>query len=604
MTQNLRIVQGDSLNGSYLWIGRRWFAWSWVLLITLIGFVGSANTQFSPKERAQAERQKWQARVDGLTKDIVSDSTTVSDCERSLYLALLAKIWWKVDEAAARGYLKLAASKVLSGLRSDAESTMVKDVGLTQRTVGVIATLDPEIAKDLTIQIVAAVDKNTDSERRGERPELAELLASLGRNVVETKPGLALACGVDSLVYGIARTLPELISALNLKDHLMGESLYYHVAEKVVGNYSQPAFLFEINFGHYLFGEFGPKLFSESIRRSYLTGFTDYVAKAAMIESERQTRCPVVTYITPDILANIDQELPERSQTFRGNIQMCVPYVSAQWQESSRSRADLDQPRTVEELVSASKNSHDNFTKLRYWRRALSLLDEGKKYAEMISLLDDVDGDDFKAISPAGWNDWRLGAAYQAVLSSLDAKDLPATYRIIDKTPQLLRPDLRMRIAKKLTPTGNSQFYLDNLDALDKGLGSLEQSDKHAARAYRELAELYLKVRPTESATMFDKAVKYINKTDADNPDFLTEKDWAPFYDYVPLSAELLDFDDISITDSLNNITSRRSRVRVKLGLLESCLKKYVGAKKKLQELIQAVPSDSLPKSNNLKPGI
>ena len=84
---------------------------------------------------------------------------------------------------------------------------------------------------------------------------------------------------------------------------------------------------------------------------------------------------------------------------------------------------------------------------------------------------------------------------------------------------------------------------------------------------------------------MFRNAVKFINKADGDNPDFENDKDWAPWMDYVPMSAELLDFDESSISSSLNNLSSRRSRVRLKLGLLESSLKKYVDAKKTFETL-------------------
>ncbi|MEQ1603911.1 MAG: hypothetical protein ABL999_03505 [Pyrinomonadaceae bacterium] len=54
---------------------------------------------------AQAEKDvidnrdflKWQNRVNNLTSEIVSESSSVPDSERSLYLALLAKSWWKVE---------------------------------------------------------------------------------------------------------------------------------------------------------------------------------------------------------------------------------------------------------------------------------------------------------------------------------------------------------------------------------------------------------------------------------------------------------------------------------------------------------------------------
>ena len=215
------------------------------------------------------------------------------------------------------------------------------------------------------------------------------------------------------------------------------------------------------------------------------------------------------------------------------------------------------------------------------WREALAILEKEKKYIETISLLDGVDGDDFKKASPIGWDNWRVDSSFQAVMIANKAKDLPAMYRIVDKTPKRIRPDVRLLIAKELKP--DHQFYAENLDEMQKEIGTIEQADKDAANFYRELSELYLKVRRVESEVMFRKAVKHINKADSDNPDFTTDKDWAPFEDYLPMSWEQLDADELSIMSSLNNLSSRRSRVRLKLGLLESSLQKLAEVAKKVE---------------------
>ena len=157
---------------------------------------------------------------------------------------------------------------------------------------------------------------------------------------------------------------------------------------------------------------------------------------------------------------------------------------------------------------------------------------------------------------------------------SFETKDLAAMYRILDRTPKRLRPSVRMRIAKKLPASARtSPFFLENLDEMQKELGSLEQDAKDVAGFYMSLMDLYLKVRPTESELMFRNAAKQINKADSDNPDFLNDKDWAPWQDYVEMNSEVLEIDEPSISSSLNNVSSRRSRVRLKLGLLESSLK-------------------------------
>lgn len=559
------------------------------ILFALFVLTCSVSAQLTPKERAEIQFTKWQTRVDGLTKEIVSESATVSDSERSLYFAVLAKIWWKVDEKEARLRLKKAGDKLLSGLRSDEKPDLTKKVKLAQRTIEILSKLDEKFAQDLIVQVAKAIDDDSDGLGGKENQEIAELYVGLGLQIIEKKPDIALACGIDSLKYGFAGRLPQLIAELNIQDPSKSDVLYSRAMAKARGNFSHSAILFETNLAKYMFDVFGLKGFSESLKKDLITRYADHVAAAAIDESERPVRCWIANF-APSIVSRVDEYLPGLSLTFRQNIQICIPYISGTFQELTRAQTHTDHPKSVDEFVSAAKDTDDKILKVTYWREALSLLENQKKYSEMISLLDATDGDDLKAVAPIVWNDWRIGAAFLAVIAAVDVNDLPAAYRIIERTPKRIRPEVRMRIARKLTPSGDNPFYMDNLNQMQKEIGTIEQADKDAASFYRILAELYIKVRPTESEEMFRNAVKFINKADNDNPDFVNDKDWAPWMDYVPMSAELLDFDERSISSSLNNVSSRRSRVRLKLGLLESCLKKYVDAKKTLDALNRKRP--------------
>lgn len=554
------------------------------LLIAILMFAIGAPGQLSPKEEARFQFTKWQTRVDDLTKEVFSESSAVPDAERSLYLALLAKIWWEVDQNEARTYLKRSADKMLSGLGTDDPIELIKGIKLAQKTIDVIIKVDENFAYELIEQIETKLE-NGDGLNRKENLELASLYVSLGLRVVKNKPQQAMAFGFDSISYGLTASLPTLISELHAKDPAKAELLYRRAVAKLVGNYSNSALLFENNLFRVLFDVFGQHGFSEPMKRDFLSTFADRLAYAALVEPERPIRCKIAFYARA-VPQYVDEHLPTQSLPFRQNIQTCAPYLPSQLQEMTRGQARADQPKTVDGFVRAAKETSDLEMKVRFWREALALLEIEKKYGEAISLLDSTDGDDFKKGSPIGWDIWRVTSAYQVAIKSLEDKDLPSAYRVIEKTPRRLRPSVRMKVAKKLTPLARENpFYLENLDEMQKELGSLEQVAKEVVNSFTTLAELYLKVRPTESELMFRNAVKYINKADSDNPNFTSEKDWAPMFDYVPMSCELLEADEYSITSSLSAVSSRRSRVRLKLGLLESSLKKYVAVKKTLDEL-------------------
>ncbi|MFN0141363.1 MAG: hypothetical protein ACKVQW_14910 [Pyrinomonadaceae bacterium] len=553
------------------------------IFFALLILVCAVATQISPKEQAQVEFTKWQRRVDDLTKEIAAESSAVPDSERAMYLALLAQMWWEVDQKDARVHLKAAADKTLGALRADDKSDLAKKVEFTQKTIKIITKLDETFALNLVGQIEKLADAG-DVDNQKENPEMAELYANLGLQVAEKKPEIALACGFDSLIFGVATRLPALISELNIQDSAKAELLYGRAMAKMQGTYSRSSHLFLFGLGNYMFDVWGPKGFSTSMRRAFLNTYSDRVATAAQPGPERPTRCQIA-YFAPSVLSRIDEYVPNQSLPFRQNIQTCTPYLAKEIQEMTQAKTGHEKPKTVDELVSAAKDSSDKHLKVNYWREALALLEKEKKYAETISLLDSTDGDDYKTTSPIGWDNWRGSAAFQAAYAAFEAKDLPTAYRVIEQTPKRIRPEVRMQLAKKLKPAGDNQFYMENLDEMRKELDSLEMLDKDVAGFYRTLAGLYLKVRPTDAEAMFRNAVKYINKADNDNPDFENDKDWAPFFDYVPMTSELLEADELSITSSLNNLSSRRSRVRLKLGFLESSLKKYVEAKKKLDEL-------------------
>ncbi|HQX55948.1 MAG TPA: hypothetical protein PLP07_08480, partial [Pyrinomonadaceae bacterium] len=123
------------------------------LLLAIFVSPGDLSAQSTNRELAQVQFLKWKTRVDGLSKEIVSESSAVSENERSLYFATLAKIWWKADESEARVYFKKAVDKLLSGLRSDDKADIAKKVKLAQRTVEILSKLDEKLTQELVVQI-------------------------------------------------------------------------------------------------------------------------------------------------------------------------------------------------------------------------------------------------------------------------------------------------------------------------------------------------------------------------------------------------------------------------------------------------------------------
>lgn len=554
------------------------------LILALLILISPIYSQTEKLEKAQIEFEKWQNRVSTLEKEVVADSSRVSDSDRSLCFAILAKVWWKVDQEKARDHIRKSAQLTVSNLAIDDKPNLPDRIKSAQATIDIILKLDEKFGDHLIAQIAEILSDKSDLGVQKENRELAELIVRLGIHIAKTKPSSSVSLGLRSLDYGFATSLPQLIGLLNSQSPTTSEQLYRNAMIKLQGDYSNPAILFEVNLSKYVFDVFGSSGFSTSSRKSFLTNYTDRIALAAQVELERPQRCRIVSF-SESIVPRIDEYIPDRSHAVRQNILLCTPYVSNLFQASIDAQTRDDQPKTVDDFIKAAKEARDEVLKGKYWRAALFKLSEEKKFEETISILDSTDGDDLKSLSPIMWGDWRVGAASELTIQKYDADLIPDAYRIIERTPKELRPRVRLDVAKKLSSAKKTTFYSDNLDGMIKDLSGIDIPDIESVGFYLALSNLMLEVRPLESETMFRLLAKHINKVDATNPDVEPEKDWEWDRYYIRLDARLLEFDESGLSSALESISSRRSRVRLKLGLLESSLIKYTEAQKLVASL-------------------
>lgn len=525
-----------------------------------------------PKSEKNQELFLWQQRVDNLTADVLNDTKMADDGERGIYLALLAKLLWVTDRTEALTHVNKAVDYTIRSLASDDEIRLESNLKNFQKVAQIITPLDQQLSRTLAERVATILEAKGKSGKSN-----ADSFVIIALQLVETNPNLAFTLGVKSLSYGNARDLYLLIRNLNLKDYRLGEDLYRVSLAAAKRNYS---YEFTSKLGVIVFSVSKGKTFSDGLRRSYLEMLAEMLAGAALIESERATGCEIVVLVTP-ILNRFDEYLPNQTTTVRQQIQMCLAFVPNARSELTKSEAIGDEPQTVEDLVRAARDSNDPFLKSRYFYKAITKLEQIEKYDQIISLLDGMTETEVKVFGDGAWDGWRSEYALQSSLVSIKTGDLPAVYSTINRTPKKLRPAVRLGLAFKLSPTENKDFILENLEETRKELDALDIQARAAAGSYLAMIPLYIKIQPLESENVFRQAVKAINKTDSSNPDNLPEKDYAPLRDYVRLPFEILEIDEPSIQSSLANISSYRSRIRLRLGLLESSLLKRAEIKKK-----------------------
>ncbi len=549
--------------------------------ITLVA-EGQEAAQSSELEKLELQVQSWQNRVNHLSDNILLDSGTLPVGKRSLYLAHLAKIWWKADQDKARPYLDKAGKQLLNAISSVEKSELNDQLADFPNTFRIISSLDAQFAQSILQQL----EKNFLDTATG-KPEpnarLADIYTAVGLEVVEVNPRFALDIGKESLKFGFAQSLPRLVIDLNLQNSSYAEDLF-NVALSAARQSSVSAsdtMLF--NLSRFIAESNKGKPFPLALQRKALIAFHEKLEVAVSVRDTNPRACSIA-YYGPFLVERVGEYLPEHLSRFRQLLVACTENLPASLRERTAANIE-DVPTTIEELLKSARDAKDKDLKINRYRAVFLQLLEAKRYEQLISLLDGFDGDAYKEISPIGWNNWRVSAASGAAIAGFEAGDIPSSFRFVNAVPKRLRPFVRKRVVSNKEISEDKETYVEHLNEMQKELDSIEIPPHDAARLYLDLAGYFLKTTPTESQLMFRNAVKHINKADNDNPDLRPEKDWAPMEDYVSLSADLLDADDLAIFSSMKDISSRHSRLRLSLGLLESALKKLAESQKHLEAL-------------------
>jgi hypothetical protein len=362
-----------------------------------------------------------------------------------------------------------------------------------------------------------------------------------------------------------------LISRLSEKDPKLGQDLI-RIAFNAGHGRNRYEFLGDISV---ILDVFNGKPALAVTQRGYFELLADLLAVATGGEPDREARCEAVSVVFP-WLKRLGSIFPGRRLSVNEGVQDCFPFFYPLAAAIVPTGLTLDEPRDADNLLETARNAGDPRVKSHYYYLAISRLAFDEEFQKIIAVLDGMTNDR-NVIGETVWINWRIEYAVRAVIKSLTQDDSQAANRILDRTPVHLRPFVRLRVVNELSLPDHRDFVFENLESIRKEFGSFDFSERIAARGYLSATRLYLRIKPSEADEVFAEAVKFINKTDRNNSDFLPEKDFAPMNDYVSLPADLLQYDENSAFSSLSNISSRRSRVRLKLGLLESCIARSGG---------------------------
>jgi hypothetical protein len=543
-----------------------------VFFFGYVGLIGPwVNYCQKPISKNAQDLILWQQRVETITDSIVKDASSVDSLHRAVYLGLFAKLIWGTDSKQGSIQLKRGFDIILGEIAKEEPIGFEKKLDYSRRLIEIANTLDPAMGSSFSSRLATAL-----KERIANGKLSPESLIAIAIQIAPHNPQLAFSLASKSLSSATHPRIYLIISTLAPKNPVLAQVLFRLALSAARNNYD-----------YEFVGSLGLVLFQvpEPDRRGYFAFLSEVLSAAGNPEGDR-SRCKVARLVSAN-LHLFDQYFPENSQIVRQQIQQCLTFFDVANAEIAAAAASGESIKTPDELVRAARNAQSRSAKFAFFKRAILILEGKKQFDELISLLDDMNSDEVKIVGQQAWDEWRTMAAYDSAKRDFLNGDFPSGYRTINRTPKRVRYDVRFRLVKGLKKPEFRDLTLENLEEARKEMGGLDIPVYKAASGYLNLSRLYLTIQPVEAEGVFRQAVKYINKTDSENEEFSAEKDYSPHDDYVRMPPELLEVDEFSILSSVSSVSSKRSRVRLYLGLLESSLFKVADLKKKVAKELE-----------------
>lgn len=524
------------------------------------------------------EAKKWLNRSNRLTSELKEDLFWLSDARKAEFLVQIAKLWWKEDNVEAKATLKKAISLVSVG-DTDGEVIRNEKLEVARSLLKTIILFDKQSADKL----LETIRSSEESEQSSELNAQAILQSAL--TVIDADRQQAFQLGLMSLRYGVFKQTLVLITQLSLRDENLAGKLAVQATNLAVQK-NDTNWINLLN--SLVFGAFkGQRLSDETqkiiLEAAYSEIFTNLTAQNSCNSVLREL----------NLIVFYDKYFQDKAAVIRQKAISCRQGSQTATSDNISEKLGEIAPKTADELISLARDSKKRDEKGKYYQKAINLLLESKQYLTILTMMDDIPEDDRISLGDFGeesvWERLRRDYAFQACLILLKEVNLSAVRTIVNNTPPNLRPILQNELAAELSKDKDNLYAFELLQAVRKNISKVK-SRNLAAETYLELFRTYVTLQPNEVPTVFPELIKVINEADS----FNSENNLPKFRSSeltISLPAELLEIDETGAFSSLESLSSSDSKNRLRLGLLESSLKKYKEKSNALKNNKQAAKS-------------
>ncbi len=552
-----------------------------VLVVILAFFTISVFAQ--KKETAQEnEVRLWRFRADTITSSLLKETIRLDELDRASLYAKLGDLWWKFDQNQSDVWFIKSVDAIDFYSDDDIKKNLEKYYEKSSQVLKLISNRNNKQTNRL-INLIAEVSEISDKSKDTN----AETLIDFALLIVKDNPKKAFEMVSLAFRKGQPVKFSQLYWELRkYAPNLADNSIDIVISSANTTTSSQIMNILKTTvFPELIFKTTPPQIISNDvIKLKVLNLMGDFILQLqANMSAKSITSCSNEASLFPSLLSQFNRLLPQKSPLIENAVSICLATLSKEAQDLQNNGIanSVNGKLTIERLLSlADESKNDTNIRSLYLFRAANLANDQKKYKIATEILSGMSKAEIET-DKEYWADLSVEVASGLAYQLFQEQDLSGSIRVLDAVPSDFKA-----IAKVLFV---NQFNPSDLTAREFCVERLREAEKEFQKSEEPFAEkvgYWMKVVKTlssykmfnEASESFKDIVKAFNKSD-----FVNESD-GDGLSYI-FSTEFFESQELSILDSVSNLSNAKNRVAYNLGFLQISLKQYENLSKKLPKL-------------------
>jgi hypothetical protein len=507
-----------------------------------------------------------------LTETIYNDTIKISPDKSVVILAEIGEKWFKVNPTQASIWFERAINTVAL-IPRDTSEEIAKKNQVIRELVKIILPKDRKNGNRLLKQLTDQSGLNK-KETKLNNDALIETAASL----IETDPNQAVALASLALISNDPVIEPMFVWKLNKTNPALANKFFARALQIAQKNN-------DLGFTNILITTLFPERFEMSgSRMTNATNlnllkyvWSNFQQETLKIKQNKSGDCRAQGSVVSSILPQFLEFMPGNLSEIKNTINFCLGNSS---EELKKYNTNEEQPKTVEQFISAAENAEHKDLKISYYLGGAKLAFREKNYELAIKVLDLA-----KNVLPDSlallWEEWRYKWAALLIVEQIRNNNLPEAFQTLKNVPDNLKPLTQIDVIDLFKPNEHPEIAYDFLSNAAKEILKTDMVSAEKAYNLSQISKLSARYQMLESSVdAYRDSVKLINyavkegneKNNDENIDSGSEL--IGFVDFTTFPITFVEENLLSFRELTNNIDSPLLKAKTKLNLLSVAINK------------------------------